>query len=96
MEKHDINRFITGIELFKGLNEEETAIVAASMEERRYKAGDYIFRESENREAIYLIYEGEVELLKKSPFGAEAKLSYFSRFDFLGEGSLTEEIPSKV
>jgi aspartate ammonia-lyase len=93
MDKHDINRFISGIELFKGLNEEETAIVAASMEERSYKAGEFIFRESENREAIYLIYEGEVELLKKSPFGAEAKLSYFSRFDFLGEGSLTEEIP---
>ena len=89
----EINRFITDIELFKGLSAEEIEQVAAAVEEREYAVGEYLFQESNPREAIYMIYTGEVELFKKSALGAETKLSYFSRLDFLGEGSLTEESP---
>ena len=89
----EINRFITDIELFKGLSAEEIENVAAAVETREYAVGEYLFQESNPREAIYMIYSGEVELFKKSAFGAETKLSYFSRLDFLGEGSLTEESP---
>jgi aspartate ammonia-lyase len=93
MSTNEINRFITEIELFKGLVATEIEQVVSAIETRKYLAGEYLFQESGPREAIYLIFEGEVELIKKSPFGAETKLSYFSRFDFLGEGSLTEEAP---
>lgn len=87
----EINRFITDIELFKGLSAEEIENVAAAVETREYAVGEYLFQESNPREAIYMIYSGEVELFKKSAFGAETKLSYFSRLDFLGEGALNEE-----
>lgn len=90
---NEISRFITDIELFKGLNAEEVEKVVASVEKRQYKPGDYLFQEQSPREAIFMIYDGEVELFKKSALGAETKLSYFSRLDFLGEGSLTEESP---
>jgi aspartate ammonia-lyase len=93
MSTNEINRFITEIELFKGLVATEIEQVVSAIETRKYLAGEYLFQESGPREAIYMIFEGEVELIKKSPFGAETKLSYFSRFDFLGEGSLTEEAP---
>jgi aspartate ammonia-lyase len=90
---NEISRFITDIELFKGLNAEEIEKVVASVEKRQYKSGDFLFQERSPREAIFMIYDGEVELFKKSALGAETKLSYFSRLDFLGEGSLTEESP---
>lgn len=93
MGTNEVNRFITDIELFKGLNAEEIEKVVASVEKRQYKAGDFLFQERSPREAIFMIYDGEVELFKKSALGAEMKLSYFSRFDFLGEGSLNEESP---
>ncbi len=93
MEQKEINRFIINIELFKGLNETELLKVASAVEIRKFKVGDYLFTENSPREAIFIIYEGEVELVKKTAYGAETKLSYFSRFDFLGEGSLTEESP---
>jgi len=93
MSINEINRFITEFELFKGLVATEIDQVVSAIETRKYLAGEYLFQESGPREAIFMIYEGEVELIKKSPFGAETKLSYFSRFDFLGEGSLTEEAP---
>jgi aspartate ammonia-lyase len=93
MENKDLNRFITEIELFKGLSAEEIEMVVAAVEKRKFNTGEYLFQESSPREAIFLIFEGEVELFKKSALGAETKLSYFSRFDFLGEGSLTEDSP---
>lgn len=93
METKDLNRFITEIELFKGLSAEEIEMVVAAVEKRQFKTGEYLFQESGPREAIFLIHDGEVELFKKSALGAETKLSYFSRFDFLGEGSLTEDSP---
>lgn len=93
MEIKDLNRFITEIELFKGLSAGEIEKVAASVEKRNFEAGEFLFQERGPREAVFMIYEGEVELFKKSPLGAETKLSYFSRYDFLGEGSLTEESP---
>ncbi|KAF0202045.1 MAG: hypothetical protein FD170_2283 [Bacteroidetes bacterium] len=93
METKELNRFITEIELFKGLSAEEIEMVVAAVEKRKFNTGEYLFQESSPREAIFLIYDGEVELFKKSALGAETKLSYFSRFDFLGEGSLTEDSP---
>jgi aspartate ammonia-lyase len=93
MENKDLNRFITEIELFKGLSAEEIEMVVAAVEKRQFNTGEFLFQESSPREAIFLIHEGEVELFKKSALGAETKLSYFSRFDFLGEGSLTEDSP---
>ena len=39
----EINRFITDIELFKGLSAEEIEQVAAAVEEREYAVGEYLF-----------------------------------------------------
>ncbi|HCC70546.1 MAG TPA: aspartate ammonia-lyase, partial [Bacteroidales bacterium] len=39
------------------------------------------------RKDLFLIYEGEVELFKKNIYQEEKRLSYFTRGDFLGEGS---------
>ncbi len=93
MEQKEIIKFIAGIELFISLDEHEMLQVADSVEQRIFEAGEYLFYENSPREAIYLIFDGEVELFKKTAFGAETKLSYFSRYDFLGEGSLTEDSP---
>jgi aspartate ammonia-lyase len=52
-----------------------------------------LFTENSPRECIFMIYDGEVELFKKAPTGAELVLSIFGRLDFLGEGSLTDDSP---
>ncbi len=91
MERKEINSFIRNIELFKGLSDSELEIVAAAITTARYKEGEFLFSEHTPREKIFLIYEGHIELTKKTAIGREQKLSYFSKFDFLGEGSLTDE-----
>lgn len=91
MERTEVISFIKNIELFKGLSEEEFELVASAIEQKTYEEGEFLFSENTPREKIFMIYKGIVELTKKSAIGREQKLSYFSRFDFLGEGSLTEE-----
>ncbi|MCF8304353.1 MAG: aspartate ammonia-lyase [Bacteroidales bacterium] len=93
MDAKTIKDFIKKIELFKGLKDEEFDTVVKNIEYRTAEAKTLLFIENNPREYIFMIYDGEVELFKKTPFGSEKRLLIFSRFDFLGEGSLTEDTP---
>jgi aspartate ammonia-lyase len=93
-DKKIVNQeFIREIELFAGLNVEEIGIVLDSIQQEQYPAGSLLFCENNVREAIFLIFEGEVELYKKNAYGKESRLTRFTRLDFLGEGSLTDDSP---
>lgn len=86
MEKHDVIAFLKSIELFRNLNTPELRRLSESAREKHYHAGDYLFLENTSRENIYLVYDGEVELIKQGPFGNEIRLALFGKGDFLGEG----------
>lgn len=91
MDRQQIIEFIKHIELFERLDKTELSFVAEALPLTLYAKGDFLFEENKIREKIYLIYEGEVELLKHTGQNKWQKLSYFTKYDFLGEGSLTEE-----
>ena len=52
-----------------------------------------VFTENNTRENLSIIYEGEVELFKTTPYGGEKRLSIFGKYDFLGEGALMDDSP---
>jgi len=85
--------FIKEIELFKDLSDGELNLVSDIIVEKEIPAKKSIFTDNTNRNHIYMIYKGEVELFKTTPFGFEKKLSYFREQDFLGEGSLIDNSP---
>lgn len=93
MDQKTIIDFLNKIELFRGLDDAEFEILAENLAVKDFNAGVRLFSENSPRECIFMIYDGEVELFKKAPSGAEIILSYFGRFDFLGEGSLTDDSP---
>jgi aspartate ammonia-lyase len=93
MQKEQIIEFIKKIELFKELTNEELNLVATSLQEKVYEKEELLFRENNPRKDLYLIYEGEVELFKKTPYGEENRLSFFSKHDFLAEGSFIDDSP---
>jgi len=93
MELQEIYSFVKDIELFKGLTEEELNNLSANLIEKKYKKGELLFEENGPRKDIFIIYQGEVELYKTIHFGAETRLSYFSKGDFLGEGSWANDSP---
>jgi len=86
MEKSIILTFLKGIELFRNLNNRELKRLSESVIEKNYMPGEYLFLENTPREKIYFIYDGEIELLKRDPYGTEIRLALFGHGDFLGEG----------
>jgi aspartate ammonia-lyase len=93
MDKTILREFFKKIELFKGLNESELDFLSENVQEKEFSSNQMVFSESTPRKNLYLIYEGEIELYKKSAFGEERRLTYFSKYDFLGEGSLMDDSP---
>jgi len=93
MDKAQIIEFVKKIELFKELTDEELNLVASGLQEKVYQKDELLFREHNPRKDVYLIYDGEVELFKKTPYGEETRLSFFSKHDFLAEGSLIDDSP---
>ncbi len=87
MDNREILSFIKEIELFQGLDEQEFKILSESIKEDTFRRNEFLFEENGERKDLFLIYEGEVELFKKNVYGDAKRLSFFTRGDFLGEGS---------
>ncbi len=85
--------FLKKIELFSGLNDDELAMVIKLVEIRELDKDSLLFQENGRQESLYLIYDGEIELFKKTAFGEEKRLSFFGKYDFLGEGALLDDYP---
>ena len=86
MEKSVIINFLKGIDLFRNLDNLELQNLAKSVMEKQYLPGDHLFLENTPRKNIHVIYDGEIELLKRDTFGNEKRLALFGHGDFLGEG----------
>lgn len=88
-----IKEFLIKVELFETFDEAELELVSKIMKIREVEKGSLLFSENAARNNVYVIYEGEVELFQRTPFGQEKRLSFFSKYDFLGEGSLIDDSP---
>lgn len=93
MDSEQIGSFIKHIELFKALDEDDLHEIAKLMKQRKVKAGTYLFKENTPRKNLFIIYSGQIELVKASPLAEEQRLAIFSRYDFLGEGALMDQYP---
>ncbi len=90
----DIRRdFIAGIELFSDLDAEEISLISSRFETKVYEQNEMLFSENTPREYMFIIFDGEVELFRRTPFGKEKRISIFSKWDFLGEGLLMDDSP---
>ncbi len=93
MDQNQLIEFLKKIELFNGLSEEEYLMLTSNIKQKVFKPNQLLFRENGPRESIFIIFNGEVELFKSNPYGVELKLTYFSKGDFLGEGSWASDSP---
>lgn len=93
MTSINIPDFISKIELFKDLTEEEQHLLTESIEVADYEPGALLFEENSQRLNVYFVFDGCIELFKTTPFGEEKRLLYFDRQSFLGEGALMDDYP---
>ena len=93
MEKTVIKEFLKHIQLFKGLNDSQLEAICDKVKVENFSINSMVFNENNIRQNLFLIYEGEVELFKRTPYGGEKRLSIFSKYDFIGEGALMDDSP---
>ena len=56
----------------------------------KYRTGEAIVRQGETGDCLYVIQEGEVEVVQDRD-GSEVRLAVLSKSDFFGEGGLFEK-----
>jgi len=93
MEKTQIKEFLKQIQLFKELNDSQLKVICEKIKVEDFPANSMVFNENNVRQNLFVIYDGEVELFKRTPYGGEKRLSIFSKYDFLGEGALMDDSP---
>jgi aspartate ammonia-lyase len=93
MEKSVIKEFLKHIQLFKGLNGSQLEVICDKVNVENFPINSMVFNENNIRQNLFLIYEGEVELFKRTAYGGEKRLSIFSKYDFIGEGALMDDSP---
>ncbi len=93
METTEIKKLIAKVDLFAELNDTERDFVADASEVTKYEADSPLFVENSPRNNMWIIHSGQVELFKKSAFGAEKRLAFFGQYDFLGEGAMFDDYP---
>jgi len=85
--------FLAEVDLFKTLSDNEIELLAELVVEKDIKKGQFLFKEQSVRDSVFIILEGEIELFVRTPFGEEKRLSFFRKYDFIGEGSLIDNYP---
>ncbi len=93
MSDTNIKSFLAKIELFQGLNDEEMEIIASLSALVEYPKGKVLFEEYNPRKNVFLVYSGEIQLYKTTPFGEERHITQFEKYDFIGEASVVDNSP---
>ncbi len=87
-------QFLTKIPIFKFLPEDDHISLVSLWKMRTLKAGEMLFRKGESGSSMYVIEEGEIEiLLPVDPPVNEMILSTFKEGEFFGELSLFADTP---
>src|SRR5260370_10139521 len=74
--------------LFEMLSEAELEFVAELSRPRKLSPGEVIFAEGDLGDSLYVIVEGEVEILRKDAGGQQKVIALLAAPEFFGEMSL--------
>ena len=81
----DVAALLKTLPLFKDLDEVELAAVADVCREEKFVSGEYVFREGESGNRLYLITHGEVRISRDVPGSGEEALAILKAGALFGE-----------
>ena len=79
---------LKNVAIFKDLDDSEIAEVAEKCKEESFNSGEYIFREGEAGNRLYLIVKGEVRISRDVPGSGEEALAVLKAGALFGEMSV--------
>ena len=83
-----IRAIISGMRLFKSLTKEELASITTWTEVIEVEPGEFVLKESERAEAMYIVLDGTVEIFTMDDNGKIVLLSSLTRGNYFGEQAL--------
>ena len=81
----DISSLLKNVAIFKDLDDNEIAEIAEVCREEKFVSGEYIFREGEHGNRLYLIIDGEVRISRDVPGSGEEALAILKPGAMFGE-----------
>ena len=91
-DAHEAPHPLRQIKLFSTLSRREMPVVQALRHERSYLAGEVVFDEGDDGEAIYAIVSGEVEILRHDG-ERQQRLAVLAAGEVFGELALLDQAP---
>jgi CRP/FNR family transcriptional regulator, cyclic AMP receptor protein len=81
----ETNALLKNVAIFKDLDDSEIAEIAEVCREEQFVSGEYIFREGESGNRLYLIVEGDVRISRDVPGSGEEALAILKPGALFGE-----------
>ena len=81
-------QFLGKVKLFENLVLGDIDFLLDELREEQYDSGEWVFHEGEPGNSLYIVEEGEVEILKENEGGEDTSLARLKPGDFFGEMSL--------
>jgi uncharacterized membrane protein len=82
--------FLSQIQLFVQLDDDERTVLAQAMSQRTLAAGDHLFRVGDPGDSMFIIEKGSIELFVTDTTGQKIVLHCAQSGDFFGELSLLD------
>jgi CRP/FNR family cyclic AMP-dependent transcriptional regulator len=81
----DVKELLRAVAIFKDLDDDELQQVAEVCKPEDFVSGEYIFREGEAGNRLYLVVEGEVRISRNVPGSGEEALAVLKTGTLFGE-----------
>ncbi len=88
----ETEQFLETVPLFKNLDRRHRAVIAKTVFERSFAAGEVIVREGEQGLGAYMIRSGRVEVVR-APGGQEERIATLGPGEVFGELALLTDAP---
>jgi CRP/FNR family transcriptional regulator, cyclic AMP receptor protein len=85
--------FLRGISIFEGLNAQVIEKLASMLEIRRCEPGSLLFKEGDESRELFVVLSGELEVMKRSKRGRDARIAVVGMGDSIGEMSIVDDQP---
>lgn len=82
---------LSGSSLFDMLSDEELAAIAQLASEVRVEAGQILFEEGQLGDSVFVLAQGEVEVMRRDPAGTQRCIAILGPQQFFGEMSLIDK-----
>ena len=84
---------LADVPFFALLDADERAVLAERVDRVKFVEGDVIFKTGDPGDAMYVVISGEVEVLKRSRSGVDARVAVLGPSDWFGEMSIVDIQP---